>query len=443
MPIDLANPLVSRAVTILRENDTGSSTKPAPALYPHMWSWDSALIAIGIAQYSVERAAQEMRSLMLGQWKNGMIPQIQFNPGVPPEAYFPDAGRWDVHAVSTDAPESVSTSGIIQPPVHAIAVRAICDLADRYQARALAREFYEPLREWHRYLMSARDPEVSGLVTIVHPWESGMDNSPRWDRALARIEVPEGELPPFTRRDLAHVSDPSQRPTDDDYRRYMWIVEVLKRGGYRVDRIYDDLPFRVKDIVSSALLVAANESLIQIANLADADFDDFDLIEAWINRGRTGLAEQWDERVDQCLDLDLVEGESISVRTIAAFAPVMAGQLTPARRAALTNLWRSGAFLGHPDLRWPLPASTSPEEPAFNPTRYWRGPVWPVMNWLLWWAWTRIGEFDIADELRENALAQVSEGGFYEYFDPFTGQGLGSDAQSWTAAAVLDWMADS
>src|SRR5690606_17230780 len=221
MPIDLANPLVSRAVTILRENDTGSSTKPAPALYPHMWSWDSALIAIGIAQYSVERAAQEMRSLMRGQWKNGMIPQIQFNPGVPPEAYFPDAGRWDVHAVSTDAPEGVATSGIIQPPVHAIAVRAICDLADRYQARALAREFYEPLREWHRYLMSARDPEVSGLVTIVHPWESGMDNSPRWDRALARIEVPEGELPPFTRRDLAHVSDPSQRPTDDDYRRYM------------------------------------------------------------------------------------------------------------------------------------------------------------------------------------------------------------------------------
>jgi glucosylglycerate hydrolase len=442
MPIDLANPLVSRAVDILRENDTGASTKPAPALYPHMWSWDSALIAIGIAQYSVERAVQEMRSLFRGQWKNGMIPQIQFNPDVPPEAYFPDAGRWDVHAASPDAPAGVATSGIMQPPVHAIAVRAICDLADSYQARAIAQEFYGPLREWHRYLMSARDPEVSGLVTIVHPWESGMDNSPRWDRALARIEVPDGELPPFTRRDFSHVSDPSQRPTDDDYRRYMWIVEVLKRGEYRVDRIYDELPFRVKDIVSSAILVAANESLIQIANLADADFDDLDLIEAWINRGRTGLAEQWDERVDQCLDLDLVDGESIAVRTIAAFAPVLAGQLTLARRAALTGMWRSGSFLGHPDLRWPLPTSTSPDEPTFNPTRYWRGPVWPVMNWLLWWAWTRIGEFDIADELRVNALAQVSEGGFYEYFDPVTGQGLGSDAQSWTAAAVLDWLAD-
>src|SRR5690606_10842038 len=101
MPIDLANPPVSRAVTMLRANATGASRKRAPALYPQMWRWDSALIAIGIAQYSVEPAAQDMRSLMPGQWKTGMIPQIEFNPGVPPEAYFPDAGGWDVHAVST------------------------------------------------------------------------------------------------------------------------------------------------------------------------------------------------------------------------------------------------------------------------------------------------------------------------------------------------------
>ena len=61
MPIDTSNPLVSRAVEILQGNDTGVSTKPAPALYPHLWSWDSAFIAIGIAQYSVDRAVEEMR----------------------------------------------------------------------------------------------------------------------------------------------------------------------------------------------------------------------------------------------------------------------------------------------------------------------------------------------------------------------------------------------
>jgi glucosylglycerate hydrolase len=443
MAIDLTNPLAMRAVEILRQNDTGSSTKPAPSLYPHVWSWDSAFIAIGIAQYSVERAVEEMRSLFRGQWKNGMIPHIQYHPDVPADAYFPDAARWDVRAVSPDAPAGIETSGIIQPPVHAIAVRSICDQADRHQARAIAKEFYAPLREWHRYLMSARDPEISGLVTIVHPWESGMDNSPRWDAAMARIQVPEGEMPPFTRRDLAHVADSSQRPTDEDYNRYIWILEVLKRGNYRVDRIYDDLPFRVKDVYTTALLVAANESLIQIANLADVDFDELNLIDAWINRGRIGLAEQWDDANGLCCDLDLVHNAIIPVQTIAAFAPVIAGQVTPARRKMLTELWRSRAFVGNEDLRWAVPPSTSPLDPAFNPRRYWRGPVWPIMNWLLWWAWGRIGEFGIADDLREDGLKQVAQIGFYEYMDPFTGDGLGSDAQSWTAAAVLDWLADS
>ena len=32
-------------------------------------------------------------------------------------------------------------------------------------------------------------------------------------------------------------------------------------------------------------------------------------------------------------------------------------------------------------------------------------------------------------------------GGFGEYFEPFTGDLLGSDNQSWTAAVALDWLA--
>jgi glycogen debranching enzyme len=156
-----------------------------------------------------------------------------------------------------------------------------------------------------------------------------------------------------------------------------------------------------------------------------------------------GLADQWNTGLDLCCDLDLVDNSSVPVRTIAAFAPVIAGQVTTRMRQALVELWRSEDFTGHPDLRWPVPPSTSPREPAFSPKRYWRGPVWPVMNWLLWWAWGRIGEFEIADELRASGLEQIGTVGFYEYVDPFTGEGLGSDAQSWTAAAVLDWLAES
>jgi hypothetical protein len=63
------------------------------------------------------------------------------------------------------------------------------------------------------------------------------------------------------------------------------------------------------------------------------------------------------------------------------------------------------------------------------------------MNWLLWWSWERIGETQIAAEVREHALAQIESAGFAEYMEPFTGEPLGSGDQSWTAAVVLDWLA--
>jgi glucosylglycerate hydrolase len=102
----------------------------------------------------------------------------------------------------------------------------------------------------------------------------------------------------------------------------------------------------------------------------------------------------------------------------------------------------SHAFTGNPDLRWPLPPSASPEEPGFHPRSYWRGPVWPVMNWLLWWSLERSGEQKRAARLKGYALAQLSDGCFGEYYEPFTGEALGSDDQSWTAAVALDWLAD-
>lgn len=57
--------------------------------------------------------------------------------------------------------------------------------------------------------MTARDPEGRGLVATLHPWESGMDNSPMWDEALAAVPV--DAIPPYVRKDLGHV-DSAMRP---------------------------------------------------------------------------------------------------------------------------------------------------------------------------------------------------------------------------------------
>jgi glycogen debranching enzyme len=100
----------------------------------------------------------------------------------------------------------------------------------------------------------------------------------------------------------------------------------------------------------------------------------------------------------------------------------------------------SEAFLGDARLHWRVPPSTSPRDPGFRSRAYWRGPTWPVLTWLVWWALERESDHESADRLRAASLDQIATVGFAEYVEPFTGEPLGSLDQSWTAAVALDWL---
>ena len=437
--------ITARAAAVLRENDMGTWTRASPTLYPHQWSWDSAFIAIGLAHLDTIRAAGEIRSLLDHQWENGKIPHIVFNPEAPPESYFPGPEHWASAADAADAPTGPArTSGLCQPPVHALAALRILRIAEaRGDGAAGAREFlavvYPKLLAWHRYLATARDPEGSGLVTIYHPWESGTDNSPRWTGALERVEV--GKIPDYERADLEHV-EPSERPTGYEYDRFIWLVDVIKGANCDDAVLYRECPFLAKDVLASAILVRANEALLEIAEIADAPEEDRTTVRNWIERGRKGLEVRWNPDLSLCSDYDLRAERPLSACTIAGFAPLIAGGGRSDHLGDLLRIFDSRAFAGNPDLRWPLPPSTSPRESGFQPRSYWRGPVWPVMNWLLWWSLKSSGEKKRAARLKGYSLAQLLDGCFGEYYEPFTGEALGSDDQSWTAAVALDWLAD-
>ena len=320
--------LAAGAQEVLRLNDMGGWTKAASDLYPHQWSWDTGFIAVGLAHLDTRRAARELLTLFQHQWKTGKVPHIVFNPEAPPQSYFPGAEHWSSAAASPDAPTAPPyTSCLCQPPTHAIAAQRIWEVAGNGRARAEAtaflREIYPKLLAWHRYLLTYRDPEESGLVTIYHPWESGTDNSPRWDAALEAVEV--GEVTPHPRYDLEHVDDPAQRPTDADYDRYLWLVKLVKRATCDEATIYRSHPFLVKDVLFSAILVVANEALLGISRLVEASHEDAELISSWISRGRSGLESCWDPELRLCLDYDLRAAKPLRSRTVAGFAPLVAG----------------------------------------------------------------------------------------------------------------------
>jgi len=434
--------LYEQASAVLRRNDGGDWTKASPHLYPHQWSWDSAFIAIGWAHLDPGRAMLELERLFAAQWTNGMVPHIVFHSDGD-QPYFPGPERWGCKVAQPRPASPILTTGLCQPPVHAIAMLRIWQLTPPSQAddiRRRIRKLYPRMLAWHRYLATGRDPEASGLVTVYHPWE-GTDNSPRWDHALAQVQV--GDLGPYTRLDTRSVADPSQRPTDWDYDRYLWLIELLKLCRFDDAEIQRRYPFLIKDVFFSAVLVAANTALLELARVADASDADRRLLADWVDRGRRALSARIDPQSQLCVDYNVRTGDPIRLRTFVGFALLFAESAD--KRECATQLSRldSADFCGDSRMRWRLLPSTSPAEPVFEERNYWRGPVWPIVNWLLWRSLARLGYHERADNLRLAALDQLATAQeFAEYFEPFTGEPLGSPQQSWTAAVALDWLAE-
>ena len=60
------------------------------------------------------------------------------------------------------------------------------------------------------------------------------------------------------------------------------------------------------------------------------------------------------------------------------------------------------------------------------------------MNWMIYWGLLSYGYNDRAEQIRKGIFELAQNHGFREYYDPFTGQGLGGKDFSWTAALVID-----
>ena len=89
----------------------------------------------------------------------------------------------------------------------------------------------------------------------------------------------------------------------------------------------------------------------------------------------------------------------MAVRTCAGLAPLLLPELSPAQVEATVNLLCGASFAGAPGLAFAVVPSTAPGSPGFQPRSYWRGPSWPIMNWLLWRALVRHGQPTAAFQL--------------------------------------------
>src|SRR5947199_9741393 len=64
--------------------------------------------------------------------------------------------------------------------------------------------------------------------------------------------------------------------------------------------------------------------------------------------------------------------------------------------------------------------------------RYWRGPTWINAAWLVWLGLVRLGYADKAEELAGRIADAVGSSGLREYYNPYTGGGMGTASFGWS-----------
>lgn len=431
--------LLERAQEVLAYNDVGEWTRPAPALYPHQWLWDSSFIAMGLAHYDVKRAQQEIVSLFRGQWTNGMVPHMVFGPT---KGYHAPADMWS-SKLSPQAPEDVATSAITQPPMIAEAVVRIGKQLKKAERRKWYRLIWPHLLAHHEWLYRDRNPHAEGLAVLLHPWETGMDNTPPWMVAMHRHQKPfwiklielthTDKLVEQLRRDTRQVP-PDERMTTVESLLLYNVVRRLRRKQYDVDRILLRSHFIIEDIFFNSILIRNNHHLKTIAQEINEEIPAQTL--SYMNKAQKALEQLWDEETGMYYNRMFVTRKLIKIPTIATLLPLYAGTVSKSRAEQLAMM------LDDPKLfhsQFPIPSVPLNSE-YFDHRRYWQGPTWINTNWLIIDGLKRYGFKDEAERIRKRTIDMVERSDFFEYFSPTDGYGAGVAPFSWSAALIIDML---
>ena len=418
-------------------NEDKGFTIPCEGLYPFQWNWDSGFIAIGFAHYDSNKAKREIEALLSAQWENGFIPHIVFHNDS--DTYFPgpDFHLSKLHPLAS---KSHRTTGMTQPPVLGFVLKEIYDIVDdkedilNFIKQNIDKVFFN-----HQHFYNHRDPNQEGLVFIYHNWESGTDNSPIWDDIWETMDPPNYK---FERRDTTHV-DAAQRPTNREYDYYLHLIEIAKAHNYDDAKIAELSPFLIQDPLFNAMLIKSNEALIELYEMIGDSEDKISTLKAWQEKAITRFNEKlYNEKLGGYVHYDLRNEKQIEHLSSSSFAPLFSN--IPTKEHAEVMVKTLIKKFGGEDRY--LCASFDPESDRFNPKKYWRGPIWINLNWMLYNGLNNYGFTDIANRVKEDSITLIEKYGFYEYFDSRKSvtehAGYGGNNFSWSAALLLDLLKD-
>jgi hypothetical protein len=390
-PSPTTTSLSERAQAVLRANwregvhrdgTPYAYTCPATPRYRHQWHWDSCFHAISWRRVDPSRARDELRTL-LRSGKDGFLPHTVF---------------WDYPALWRRAPLYACRSFIrnratahIQTPLLAVAWEAVADASDdkpEFRTEAL-----DELRTHYDWLASERDPDGDGLITILFPDESGMDDSPKYDHVYGWM--------------AHHLPG------------YFWLVQRSRRLGYDAYEIVARHSEHVEDVLVNVAYALGLRSLSRLIG-------DDELYVARAEQVEQALLERcYDEQSGLFFDLAGSDERQVPISTWASLAPLALPDLPEdvRRRLVEEHLLHTRRYRAHTGI-----PSVALEEPTFNPHfdrfRCWRGPSWMPTAWFLVPPLRELGYHEEAERIVGSLAEAVERDGFREYYNPLTGKGL-------------------
>lgn len=385
----------------------------APALkpYPFQWFWDTCFHVVILARLGeYDLAKRGLRSLFAMQEDNGFVGHMIFWKQILPRR------RSDImQAKPTWQALRPHMSALVQPPLAGIALHTLYEAC---HDRVYLGEMYARVRRHHEWLASNRDFDGDGLLTIISPFESGMDWKPSYDAVLG-----------YGKR-----VTPRRLYTAPLY----WKGVGVDLGNfvrrYDLPRIRRRARFLVKDAGFNAIYAWDLECMEKLAPLAGDDPRIFRERRRRVLQSMLRL--MYDEEDAAFYDVSEPGSKKIRVRTPTIFFPLTATGLSEeiATRVLEAHFDRSDGF-GAPV---PLP-SVELRDPAFFPGEtpfLWRGPTWAFVNWFLYHTLRKRGLEARAERLRRALWQAVETSGFREYYDPFTGEGHGAHDFTWSALLI-------
>ena len=404
--------------TLIENRKSGYTLPTNNKLYPAQWNWDSAFIALGYSYFNLEFAIKELETLLSGQWDDGMIPHILFHDD--DESYFPNHKTWQCG-------NKIPSSGITQPPIILTIIKKIVDQNefDEKQKKRI-KNIIIKLKKYIDWFFNYRDTNNTGLVSIIHPWESGLDNSPIWDSSLDKITI-EANLN-YVRRDL-EVSKNDNRPIKKDYDCYITLLNHFKLHDYDPNKIVNLSMFNIIDIGFNSILIRATKDLIDVSKKFNLDFSN---LNKKIALSEKSLIKFYKEKDQLFYSYDFKNHSLIHVDAISNYFILFANlENKKINNSIIKKLkqYNSGKEFFF--------TTVNPKDPSFEEKRYWRGPVWINSNWIIYQG-LKDKDKDFAQILKNKTLELLEKKKFHEYYNHINGETLGANNFSWSAALYLD-----